>query len=260
MGAEFKSSGAYRKFAQHVLRSARYVRDAESEEFLTTLVAQARHRTFDVSNGAIFWRAQIGQGSYSHYEGDEYIDDFPDALPPERMKPLPDRAYEGRANPKGIPYLYVASKQETAIAEVRPWLGLTVSLAQVKALRDLTFVDCTRATKPRGLMGRPLPEAERDNAVWWSIDRAFAEPVTRSDDVADYVPTQIIAEAFKVDGFDGIVYHSAFGGGYNVVIFDLDAADVINCTLYEIKNITFAFKQAASTYFVSKHFPKKETP
>jgi RES domain len=258
MAPNFKSPSDYRKFAEHVLRSARYVRDRESEEFLTTLVAQAHERRFEVPQGSNFWRAQLGQGSRPYYEGDEYIDDFPDPLPPERMKPLSDRAREGRANPKGIPYLYAATKKETAIAEVRPWLGLTVSLAQVKALRDLVFVDCTRAEKPNRLSETPMPEEKRDDAVWWAIDRAFSQPVTPSDDTADYVPTQVIAEAFKVNGFDGIVYHSSFGGGHNFVIFDLEAADVINCSLYEIKDIKFDFKETTNPYFVSKYYPKKD--
>lgn len=39
------------------------------------------------------------------------------------MKPLSNSASEGRANPKGIPYLYVATDKETAMSEVRPSLG-----------------------------------------------------------------------------------------------------------------------------------------
>lgn len=35
-----------------------------------------------------------------------------------RMKPLPDQAYEGRVNPKGIPSLYFATTREVAMSEV----------------------------------------------------------------------------------------------------------------------------------------------
>ena len=45
--------------------------------------------------------------------------------------------------------------------------------------------------------------AEREKAVWAHIGQAFSEPMTRRDDSADYVPTQIIAELFKREGFDG---------------------------------------------------------
>src|SRR3546814_9987253 len=47
---------------------------------------------------------------------------------PERMRPLADRATEGRANPKGIPMLYLCSSKDAAMSEVRPWLGSMVSL------------------------------------------------------------------------------------------------------------------------------------
>jgi hypothetical protein len=86
--------------------------------------------------------------------------------------------------------------------------------------------------------GRSEPGREqRESAMWSDIDRAFSEPVIPSDREADYVPTQIIAELFKANGFDGIAYRSTFGEkGFNVALFDLATAEAINCSLYEAKN------------------------
>lgn len=256
MAPRFKSPSDYRKFAELILRSARYVRGSESEEFLATLLAQGRERKQEAEEGTVFWRAQLGSDWQPLYEGEEYIDDMPCPLPPKLMKPLPDRAREGRANPKGIPYLYVATRKETAIAEVRPWLGFSVSLAQLKTLRDLSLVDCSSTDKPRRFWGKGIPEEEWDKAVWWAVDQAFSKPVTATDETAEYVPTQVIAEAFKVNGFDGVVYRSSFGGGHNIVLFDLEAAAVINCSLYEIRGVNLDFSEAANPYFVSKYYPK----
>lgn len=102
------------------------------------------------------------------------------------------------------------------------------------------------------------PDAvEREEAVWSSIDRAFAKPITRSDDYADYVPTQIIAELFKREGLDGVAYKSNFGkNGYNIALFDLDAAALLNCTLYEVNKITMVSEQVDNTYFVKENFAK----
>jgi len=61
----------------------------------------------------------------------------------KRMKPLLGRAREGRANPKGIPYLYLATHRDTAVAEVRPWKGGAVSVGQFKIMRDLKLVNTT---------------------------------------------------------------------------------------------------------------------
>jgi len=35
--------------------------------------------------------------------------------------------------------------------------------------------------------------------------------------------------------------------GYNVVLFDLDSAELINCSLYEVKGVAFNFKQASNS-------------
>lgn len=41
------------------------------------------------------------------------------------------------------------------------------------------------------------------------------------------------------------------------MLFDLEAAAVINCSLYEIKGVNLDFSEAANPYFVSKYYPKK---
>jgi len=59
------------------------------------------------------------------------------------MKPRRDRAIEGRVNPKGIPFLYVATELKTAVAEVRPWKDEFVSVAQLTTTRELRLINCT---------------------------------------------------------------------------------------------------------------------
>jgi hypothetical protein len=62
------------------------------------------------------------------------------------------------------------------------------------------------------------------------------------------VPTQILAELFKSEGYDGVGYRSSLGPGHNVALFDLDAADLIVCLLFEVKDISFKFEQAGNPY------------
>lgn len=127
------------------------------------------------------------------------------------MKPLAGQASEGRANSKGIPCLYLSTLRDTALSEIRPWLGMSISVAQFKAVRELKLVDCISKTRPelRYLFSEPPPE-ERDEVMWYRIDSAFSEPINPTDTSADYAPTQIIAEMFKSEGFDGLAYRSAF--------------------------------------------------
>lgn len=248
---EFKSWRSYDDFAKSVRTELRYVRSPAADEFLETLPATGSSREVRMKAGAKLWRAQLGQDVRTVYrtveESNEEIEieeeeDAPHA--PSRMKPIPNWLVEGRANPRGIPYLYLATKRATALAEVRPWVGSRVSLGIFEMVRDLRLVDCARnITDFIFFFEEPAP-AERERAVWSAIDRAFARPVERSDDVADYVPTQIIAELFKRNGYDGIAYKSAFGeNGYNVALFEVAAANLTYCELQEVTGIEFKFDQ-----------------
>jgi RES domain-containing protein len=73
-------------------------------------------------------------------DGNE-VDEAPVGYGAARMKPRVDRAVEGRANPAGIPVLYLGATIQTAISEVRPWIGASVSVAQFKVLRKLRALD-----------------------------------------------------------------------------------------------------------------------
>ena len=68
----------------------------------------------------------------------------PLGYPAERMKPLPNAPTEGRVNPAGIPVLYMATNRRTAISEVRPWIGHSVSVAQFRIRRRLKAVDLSK--------------------------------------------------------------------------------------------------------------------
>jgi hypothetical protein len=127
------------------------------------------------------------------------------------MKPLRGRARENRANPKGIPYLYVATHEEIAVAEVRPWIGEIVSVAQLRTTKELRFINCTIDEHRHVLCFKEPDERERERAVWQAIDQAFSRPVTADDDTADYAPTQVLAETFREGGFDGVGYRSSLG-------------------------------------------------
>jgi len=103
------------------------------------------------------------------------------------------------------------------------------------------------------LEGQPLTSEQREKAVWIDIDNAFSEPVTKSDDAGDYVPTQILAEVFKSAGYDAIVYKSQFGEkGFNIVVFNPDNADVINCAPYQVTGFEVSFKEIGNRWFREK--------
>jgi hypothetical protein len=129
----------------HVVRSEfRYIRPADIDDFLRTVLATAREREIEIESGTVFWRAQLGHNWRVSSSSPDLDVCVPCPHPPERMKPLTDCAHEGRANPKGIPILYLATERDTAMLEVRPWLGSSISIVRFKAQRDLRVVDCSQ--------------------------------------------------------------------------------------------------------------------
>ena len=241
--AGFQSWCSYWNFERAVRQDFRYVRSVENEKFLDTVLATAATRKMTLKKQLIFWRAQLGCRPRKEGQADEV---FEHPHLPDRMKPLRDRASEGHANPKGIPYLYLATKKETAMSEVRPWTGSYISLAQFKLLRRLEIIDCSHNQGRLIYLEKPPPE-DIEKAVWSDIDQAFASPMIDSDNMADYVATQIIAELFKKANFDGIAYRSNFGqNGYNIALFDIDTAELINCRLYQVDAVKMKFSVASN--------------
>jgi hypothetical protein len=249
----FRSWLSYRRFAESVLRERRYIHTPQTCEFLDAVAATIP--TLEMAEGHPMWRAQRGHNWGPMYPYDSPgTSDVPWPFSKERMKPRNDRAYEGRANPKGMPVLYASNNRETAMSEVRPWIGAWISVAGLKLVRDVKVVKCLVDNVS---ISRHYDEEPEDHiktqVVWSHIDRAFAEPVARGDDVAEYAPTQIVAELFKSMGFDGVLYRSAFGSpGYNVALFDLGCAEVNLCSLFEVKSVNFSFQDLAATYFIKR--------
>lgn len=259
----FDSDHRYWSFQQSVRKEARYFHTDHTESFLQALAKSAKSRSFTLKKDIFLWRAQLGMGESPMFDEDGNILDGavqPGPHGTDRMKPLADQASEGRANAKGIPCLYLSNRLNSALSETRPWLGLSISVAQFKTVRDLKLVDCISKKKPelRHLFSEPPPEI-RDEVMWYHIDTAFSKPINPTDSSADYAPTQIIAEMFKSEKFDGISYRSAFDGGYNVALFDINSARQVNGFLYEVKDLKFEFQECANPYFIPQEKSEGDT-
>lgn len=249
----FKSWRSYSIFKHAVDTKQRFILDEESIDFLNSIVDTCQERELTIKKDSIVWRAQNGHSWRPHYQHDPdtdediHVDDFPCPYPPNRMKPLSDSAAEGRANSKGIPHLYVATDKETAMAEVRPWLGAILTVAHLKITRELKILDFSvehgkNNFKLKFIFEEPSAE-ETIKAVWSDIDNAFSKPTKASDLKSEYAPTQIISEFIRSKGFDGIAYKSSLSEGHNICLFDLASAEVVKCHIFEPTNIKFDFKQ-----------------
>ena len=130
----------------------------------------------------------------------------------------------GRANPPGIPYLYLGSKEETAVSEIRPHTGELACVADFTLPHDLKLVDLRN---PRRLIS-PFLFGDEDQIASVRNDIPFIErlgqeltrPILPQGAAIDYVPSQYLCEFIKKAGYDGVIYSSSVGDGMNLALFD----------------------------------------
>ncbi len=236
--SDFRTWLSYWNFSGKIKRQSRFIWDVEEEEFLDAVAESAASRLVTLPNKHLLWRAQLGCDMVER-EAQGVFHDQEWPYDEHRMKPIPGSANDGRINPRGIPCLYLATKIETAIGEVRPWIGSYVSVAQFKVMKELKIVEFGRL-RDKNFIHFEEPNLEgRINTIWSHMDKAFSVPSTRDDNSADYAPTQIIAERLKKEGYDGIAYSSSFGdNGYNVALFNLDSAEFVGSLLHRVDQIS----------------------
>ena len=255
------SVNSYRDFAEHVRNRRRYVWGDDVQDFLDTVLSTRHSRDTVIPEDTILWRAQLGIREVTKVDDDGNVIGIEILGHPEqRMKPLLDGAKEGRVNPPGISVLYLASCSETAVSEIRSWAGSDVSLAQFRTLRDLKAIDLSQGydeSEWKGLtlsnlLGQSEPSPDViEKVVWTSIDKAFSRPVTLPESTTEYVPTQILAELFAKSGYEAIIYRSHFvEDGYNIAVFDIGCAAIINCSPHEVKKVTTEFDQVGNTWYM----------
>lgn len=157
---------------------------------------------------------------------------------PDEMKKPPERSVNaGRANPVGIPYLYAASDALTAIAEIRPHKGDSVSVAAIAANERLILADLRNPRKtisPFELTEDDLNQLYIDIEYFCKLGEELCKPILPRDAHLEYLSTQYLCEFIKHCGFDGVVYKSSVGEGDNYAIFHDDKLTVANVIAYEV--------------------------
>jgi hypothetical protein len=237
----FESEHAYWDFAKLVRTKRRFIFDGKAGNFLVAVRAASKTRARTLKSGSCLWRAQVGSAFVP--ENDVGIEEeHPHSA--ERMIPDPNKTCSGRANPSGFAYLYLATNENTALAEMRPWVGESVTLAIFKIKKYIKLVDCQPGVEDwGGRIFEKRPTAEGiDKYVWNDISKAFSRPVNRDDQESAYLPTQILAEAFKAEGFDGLAYRSGLERGTNIVLFDVHVAKLTHRFVYRLKKVRYDFE------------------
>jgi hypothetical protein len=175
-----------------------------------------------------FYRARIQ--SDSPYSKGEM------GAPPEVL------ATRGRANPAGIPYLYLASTDLTAISEIRPHTGEKISVGEFFIPEGLKFVDLRQ---PRKTVSPFILEDESDVATLRGdvmflerLGEELTRPVLPKAAAIDYIPSQFLCEFAKKCGFDGVVYRSSVSEGMNIALFNPTITECRQVCVYNVSKVS----------------------
>jgi len=180
----------------------------------------------NLKKGRIFYRSRISDNKGIAIE--------------EMGNPPKDKATGGRANPKGISYLYLADNVKTSLYEARATLFDFVTVGDFRLKEDIKILN--------------LREPENDPIIWAeqeaildyltyipfikTLQKELSLPIRKLDKEIDYLPTQYLSEFIKSIGYEGVEFQSSLhSDGYNLAIFNPDKFKCVRTNVYEIESI-----------------------
>ncbi|SIR41594.1 RES domain-containing protein [Pseudomonas putida] len=144
----------------------------------------------------------------------------------------------GRANPVGVPYLYLAENIETCINEVRPTNSTKIYVSEAFPKNELFLLDLT---EPRTACSAASFEEDQLELVLNLLNlleifsNDLSKPVRPENGHLEYIPTQFLCEFIKTEArLDGIIFNSSFASGKNYVVFDTDSFNIKAPTEYTV--------------------------
>ena len=224
----FGDIAAFSKLIREIRFENRFFLSEVPTKFVAGLIKYAKQfKIHQFSASSRFYRARVHEFKMvePHYS-------------PEQMgSPPAHKTTHGRLNPVGIPYLYLASNIDTAVSEVRPWIGCNITAAEFTLNRDISVVNFSKNVFTNVPSGTEYAAAE---TTWLElITFMFSMPFDPRDDTA-YMATQYVTERIKKEGFDGILYDSALNkDGYNITLFDHSIAKPGKLLKIDVQSISY---------------------
>jgi len=184
-----------------------------------------------IDQGTFLYRARISAGNK--------------AFPLDKMgKPPIEQTKDGRANPKGIPYLYLASDVGTAIAEVRPSIGYYLTVAKFENNLAIEVIDLRNPSIQSPFMyGDRIGEVLEHLSFLELLGHELSKPIKVEESELLYIPSQYLCELIKSSQYTGVIYKSAISKGFNLALFDDSVVECIEADLYEINSVDYGHRK-----------------
>jgi RES domain-containing protein/NTP pyrophosphatase (non-canonical NTP hydrolase) len=186
--------------------------------------------SFELEKQGKLYRARI-------YEDRDRKDRYSES---ELGAPPVEKTKAGRANQARQPVLYLANTKSTALAEVRPWKGAAVAIAEMKIKSRLSLVDLSQISRVKSPFFVDFLKWKLDLAdLLYRLAQDMSWPLMPHEQEILYKPTQLLALMVQSAVYDGCIYPSAMGSGKNYVLFDVNAAAATQIEHLRVKSAAF---------------------
>lgn len=160
-------------------------------------------------------------------------------------KPPASSSTSGRANPIGIPYLYVSTTHETVLRECRATYLDYVSIAEFKLKDQIRVVSLRHIENISPFLFEDwLENYLKYQKYLKRLEIELSKPLRKHDHILEYLPTQYLCEYVKYLGYDAIEYGSAMhNGGINLAIFNDEKLEPKKVEVFEIVSMNLETEQ-----------------
>ena len=188
------------------------------------------NKTSTFPSGEELYRARI------HSEGGQKTFDLE-----EMGCPSKEKVTSGRANPQGIPYLYLSKTLETTLYETRAAYLDEISIGKFRIKEDqkIVLVDFTEDVSSF-LNFKNIIDYTKSVLLKRQISIDLSKPIRRYDSELEYIPTQFICEFIRyITGADGILFNSSLHeDGKNIVLFNEDKVKCISVQKHHVTKVS----------------------
>ena len=156
--------------------------------------------------------------------------------PPQKV------ASGGRANPSGIPFLYLSDDADTVLYEVRASYLDELSVGVFNLNENIDSIKIVDFSEDTSLFQEDLNQITntiKGKLLRERISIDLSKPMRRYDNEIEYIPTQFICEFIKVfTGANGIKFSSSLHpSGNNYVIFNQELMKCNEVNLVRVNSI-----------------------
>jgi hypothetical protein len=150
--------------------------------------------------------------------------------------PPKEKVLAGRANPQGIPFLYLSDNENTTLYEVRASYLDEISIGTYEIKENIVLIDFSSKSLLSAFGAysesyNNIANTIISNRLKRKISTDLSRPLRRYDSEIEYIPTQFICEYIKqIANADGILSTSSLDSemGRNIVLFSTDKVECVS--------------------------------